>query len=105
MNTSTVTKIDAPAPTASHGFIDSSVLPVLSIAPHDGVGGCVPSPRKLSAASVSTAVANVSVNCTITTGNRFGMTARAMMCTGPPPRTRAASTNSRSRSDAVIALT
>jgi len=37
----------------------------LSMAPHSGVGGCAPSPKKLKPAASSTAEANPIVDCTM----------------------------------------
>ena len=42
---------------ASHGACSMNARPVLlSMSPHDGVGGCVPTPRKLSVASMRIAL-------------------------------------------------
>src|SRR5207247_1554636 len=46
-----------PGKMASHGACSMKARPVLdSIKPHDGVGGCVPTPRKLSDASMRMAL-------------------------------------------------
>jgi hypothetical protein len=48
-----------PGKTASHGACSMNARPVLlSISPHEGVGGCVPTPRKLSVASMRIALPN-----------------------------------------------
>src|SRR5438046_9154098 len=60
--------------------------------PQDGTYGGTPTPRKDSAASVSTAAANTNEACTITGDRQFGSTWRATMTTSETPSARAAST-------------
>src|SRR5437870_6502409 len=45
---STVMKIARPGHTAIHGAVPRYACAILSMDPHDGVGGCVPSPRNRS---------------------------------------------------------
>ena len=66
--------------------------PVLSIAPHSGVGGCGPSPRNESPEAVRIAVARRSVVWTTSGGVTFGRTWRHMMPLAGSPSARAAST-------------
>ncbi len=49
------------------------------IEPSEGAGGGVPSPRKLSEASVSTAQDSESVTCTMMIDVMFGSTCRNMV--------------------------
>jgi hypothetical protein len=55
---------------------------VLSIEPHDGAGGCWPSPRKDKLASAMMAVATEIVACTINAGRMFGRMCFTAMRTG-----------------------
>ena len=48
--------IAAPGKTESHHAASMYERAVLSIPPHDASGGCVPRPRKLSAASARIAL-------------------------------------------------
>jgi hypothetical protein len=76
---------------------------VSSIAPHDGCGGATPRPRKLSAASTRTALANVSVNCTVTAAIEFGRMWSSRILGTPAPAAMAPCTKSCDLSDSVLA--
>ncbi len=62
----------------------------------------MPTPRKDSAASAVTMPGTVSVTCTSTGAQTLGSSSRKMMCRRPAPTARAASMNSRSRSDRTV---
>ena len=64
--------------------------------PHSGVGGLIPSPRKLSAEPVMIAAAMPSVASTISGASTFGRMCRTMIAPSRQPTVRAATTNSRS---------
>ncbi|MNL35583.1 hypothetical protein D3C87_1576240 [compost metagenome] len=64
-------------------------LAVFSIEPHDGVGGCRPSPRNDRLASAMMAVAMVMVACTISGGITLGNTCRPMIRKSDAPSARA----------------
>ena len=66
--------------------------PLFSIVPQDGVGGRLPSPRKLNAASRSTASAMTRAVWTSSGGTTFGSTWRATTRASAAPSERAAST-------------
>src|SRR5262249_56932784 len=57
LNPRTARLIARPGNTASHGACSKKARPVvLSMRPHDGSGGCVPTPRKVSDASIKIAL-------------------------------------------------
>ena len=51
-----------PGKTATQGAISIYSLPWCNIPPHDGDGGCIPSPKKLSALSARIAIDNEILN-------------------------------------------
>ena len=69
--------------------------------PHEGCGGCTPTPRKESVASSSTVVATPSVPHTIALGKRCGAMWRNRMRICPAPSERSARMKSRSTSPRV----
>ena len=69
--------------------------------PQVGISGGTPRPRKLSAASEMIAEAMENVPITTADGNRFGKIWRRMMRVCLAPSDRAASTNSRVRSESA----
>ena len=95
LSPSTASAIATPGYTASSGAWNSSVCASLSMRPHEGCGGCVPSPRYDSAASARIAMAKRMVACTISTDRMLGSTCSIVMLNEPLPQARAASTNSR----------
>src|SRR5579883_2522035 len=80
-----------PGRTAIQGAISMYCRASLSMRPHDGVGGWVPRPRKLSAASVRIAVDSDTVVCTSSGAEMLGTTWRSMMAGVETPTARAAS--------------
>ena len=54
-----------PGNTAPQGAISINGLPWCSIPPHEGDGGCIPSPKKLSALSARIAIDNEILNKTV----------------------------------------
>jgi hypothetical protein len=66
-----------------------------SIEPHDGAGGCTPSPRNESAASTMIAVERLNVACTMIGAVTFGRISRTITRRSRAPSARAAWTNSR----------
>jgi len=63
-----------PGTVATCGATSRTSRPVETISPHEAVGGWVPSPRKLSAASVRIAVDSETVVCTKRGAETFGST-------------------------------
>lgn len=80
-------RIASPGNTLTHQ-IDRSREPAAIIAPHSGAGGRGPSPRKDSAASMSTALPSSSVASTTAGPTLFGTTSRRSACQGPTPSSR-----------------
>src|SRR5213593_985011 len=72
LNDSTVRKIARPGQIAIHDAVVRKRCAELSIEPHDGAGGCCPSPRNDSAASAMIAAAMDNVPCTSSAGRMFG---------------------------------
>src|SRR5205807_9962355 len=91
LNPRTVSAIAAPGRTAIHGSSSMYCRAALSINPQEAVGGWVPRPRKLSAASVRMAVERDTVVCTIKGAETFGTTCRSMIFQLGRPTARAAS--------------
>ena len=86
-----------------HGAWWRKDRPVLSIEPHEGAGGWVPSPRNESAASSSMATAPVTAIWTTMGVSALSRIVRNMRYAGPTPSARVATTNSRSLSESVLA--
>ena len=63
-----------------------------TIDPQSAVGGCIPTPRKESAAIVRNTKQNLSPNSAIKGGMIFGKISRRIIQPSPSPRKRAAST-------------
>jgi hypothetical protein len=89
---STATKIAAAGASASHGAISRYWKPTCTIEPHDGVGGCAPSPMKLRLDSVMIAKPTPSAACTIAGLIALGSTWRKMIARRVAPIERAAAT-------------
>src|SRR5437016_7958609 len=89
---STVMKIARPGHTAIHGAVPRYACAILSMDPHDGVGGCVPSPRNDSVASAVIAPAMSSEACTTIGETLLGRMWRQIMRPSPTPIALAAST-------------
>src|SRR2546423_2577859 len=81
------------------GAMRNAWKPSAAIAPHDGVGGWTPRPRKLRNASNRIACGMPNVAWTMIGPRAFGRMCRERILLGRVPLDRAASTNSRSRSD------
>src|SRR5256885_10995643 len=92
LNDRTTRKIATPGQTAIHGALVRKRWAVLSMEPHDGAGGCWPSPRNDRLASAMMAVAMEIVACTISAGMMFGRMCFTAMRTGGCPARRAAPT-------------
>ena len=75
----------------SHGAISMNRRLSLSISPQEGVGGWVPSPRKLRPASTWMAVERKNVACTITGESTLGNMKKNMMLRSLAPTERTAS--------------
>src|SRR5699024_7731448 len=56
LNPKTTSNMARPGKVTTHGEFCNACLPSLNIAPHSGVGGCAPNPRKLSPAASKIAV-------------------------------------------------
>jgi hypothetical protein len=79
--------IATPGKIARYGAVSRFLRPSpLSIAPHVGVGGGVPSPRKLRAASMTMAFPSHTVAMTRIGANTFGRMCRATIRPGETPR-------------------
>src|SRR5699024_3771696 len=74
LNPSTTKKIAMPGKAMTHGAVWSAERPSLNIAPHSGVGGCAPSPKKLNPAASKIAVPIPSVAWTMIGATQFGKT-------------------------------
>src|SRR5262249_50965163 len=91
-----------PGKTGSHhrpSISDSRSWAIMR--PHDGSGGGTPTPRKLSDASMMTAMPTCKLNSTMTVFMTLGMRCRKMMVSLPIPLISASLTKSRSRSDST----
>ena len=94
LNASTTRLIATPGKIARYGAVSRFLRPSpLSIAPQVGVGGGVPSPKKLNAASMTMAFPSHTVAMTRIGANTFGSTWRATIRPGEAPRACAALTN------------
>src|SRR5207249_934821 len=94
LNASTTTLIATPGKIARYGAVSRFRRPSpLSIAPQVGVGGGVPRPSKLTAASMTMAFPSHTVAMTRIGANTFGSTCRATIRPGEAPKARAASMN------------
>ena len=82
----------SPEKIALHGDSIRKLRPSDSISPSDGVGGCVPRPRKESDASTRIAAESSRLVCTSMTLARLGRTCRKMMRASPAPMARAPAT-------------
>ena len=82
-------RIVQPGIVTSHQWSSIKRLPVESIAPHSGVGGWAPRPRKPSPAAVSNIDDMLSVMRTITEGRQSGIRLRKITraCDHPCKRT------------------
>src|SRR5690606_26548675 len=88
LNPSTARKIADPGKIDIQGAWVMKFLAVFSIEPHDGWGGCRPSPRNDRLASAMMAVAMVMVACTISGGMMLGRMWRTMMRVSDAPSAR-----------------
>src|SRR5438270_11539922 len=93
LNAMTVRKIASPGIVATHHWARRS-RPLLTIAPHSGVGGVAPSPRKLKPAPVAIAAPTSIVARTIILGRMLGKIVRRRIPHDVWPRAVAASTYS-----------
>src|SRR4051812_950838 len=91
LNASTVIAIASPGKTSTHGAWVSTSRPSASIEPSEDVGGCTPSPRNDSAASIWIANPIRIVACTIAGPIALGSTWLVMIDRVRVPRARAAS--------------
>ena len=91
LNDSTAKNIAKPGQNAIHGAWAMKRWAVLSMEPHDGAGGCWPSPKKDRLASAMMAVAIEMVACTISAGRMLGRICFRAMRMGGLPTARAAS--------------
>src|SRR5213593_4017987 len=74
LSPSTASAMAMPGKIATHGASSMYLRPELSIVPHDGSGGCVPSPRNDSVASLRMAVENDKVAWMMSGAAMFGST-------------------------------
>ena len=74
-----------PGNTANHGFSDRKFCASLSMSPHDGCGGCVPSPRYASPASARMATGKLVVAWMISGASVLGRMWRTMRRRSPAP--------------------
>src|SRR5215470_15844712 len=72
LKASTVRKIAIPGKRQIHGLISRIIRPAFRSQPQLGVGGCVPSPRKLSEASAMIDVPTLSVDVTMMGAMQLG---------------------------------
>ena len=79
--------------------------PSESMAPHSGMGGAMPSPKKLSPAAVMITSPTPSVACTMTGARALGMMWWRMMLKWLSPTALAACTNSLLRTDSTAERT
>src|SRR6266542_6861216 len=85
----------------AHGFAEKSGNASKIIAPHDGVGGLIPTPRNDSVDSPMIAFGTLKAAETISGARAFGSRCLNMIRPGVAPTDRAASTNSRSLRDST----
>src|SRR5437879_2452318 len=94
LNARTTTLIARPGKMARYGAVSRLRRPSpLSIPPQVGVGGGVPRPRKLRAASMTMALPSQTVAMTRIGAKTFGSTWRRTIRAGDAPEASAASTN------------
>ena len=96
---STSIVMQTPGKTASHhlpSISDSRSWAIMR--PHDGSGGGTPTPRKLSDASMMTAIPTCRLKTTMTVFMTLGIRCRQMIVRLPIPLISASFTKSRSRS-------
>src|SRR5260370_41803889 len=77
LNDSTTRKIAKPGHSAIHGALVRKRCAEFSMLPQDAAGGCCPSPRNDSAASLAVAAPLESVACTSSAGMILGSTVKA----------------------------
>jgi hypothetical protein len=92
LKASTVIRIARPGKVTTHQARRMNSRASASMAPHSGVGGWAPTPRKPSAAASSTAEEKPSVAWTISGGMQFGSTVISISRKMPAPLTRLAVT-------------
>ena len=95
LKASTTSMIAAPGITASHHALAMWLRPSATIWPHDGVGGGMPAPRKLSEASTMMTKPMCSVSRTMNVFMTFGTMWTSMILKLEQPCTRASDTKSR----------
>ena len=81
--------IASPEKNENHHAVVSHCLPSATMSPHEGVGGGIPTPRKLSEASTRIRLPTRSVAITMTVLNTPGRRCRIMMRVPLDPATRA----------------
>src|SRR5919201_3795991 len=99
LSASTMTKIARPGSSTTCGLRITNCRPVASMLPQSAVGGCVPRPRNDRPAVARIFAPTSRLKATITGDSRWGRTWRRRMTGSVAPSARAASTNSRSRSE------
>ena len=105
LRASTITKIATPGSSTTCGLRITNCRPVASMLPQSAVGGWVPSPRKDSPAVVRILAPTSRLKATTTGESRCGTTWRARISRSGLPSARAASTNSRSRTESTTPRT
>ena len=105
LKASTTTVMATPGMVGIHQACHTRSCEYPSICPRLGVGGWMPRPRKLSAASNTITTGRCRVASTSTVGRTFGSTCCARIRTSEAPTARAAAANSRSRKDRTSART
>jgi hypothetical protein len=91
----TASRIATPGKVAIHQYPKMNSRPWLSMAPHSGVGGWAPRPRKLRVAATRRAFPRPRVVSTMTGARTLGTTWRPMILRSAPPDARLASMNVR----------
>src|SRR5438105_984680 len=102
---STMTKIARPGSSTTCGLRITNCRPVASMLPQSAVGGCVPRPRNDRPAVARILAPTSRLNATMTGDSKCGSTCRPRMTASLAPSARAASTNSRSRSESTTPRT
>src|SRR5262249_7848052 len=105
LNASTVRKIAIPGKRHSQGLISKIIRPAFRSQPQLGVGGCVPSPRKLSEASAMIDVPTLSVEVTMRGAMQLGRMCRHSRRGSRTARALAASTYVRVLTDSTLPRT